>query len=323
MTYSGTDSVIPWGMTELIRDISVLGLEELKALLLEVLEDNARLKAENAALREEIARLKGLKGRPELKPSGMEKATEPSGATGGKRKERRGAKRGAIDETRILKPDSLPDGARFKGYEDFIVQDSVIMPWTVRYRRERWLLPSGDTVVAALPKGVSSHFGLELKRPVGERGAVEIDALAGVNLGLPVKRTVIGVFAESTWATRVSVGMPASISRAGAGACTTAPSQARQAYFGLRVTMTLNWAGVTSSLSERSSPMTCMAPPQHGQAVLSGSMTISSRGRWDGSLPRLTERGFLGDAFSVAFEISSVEPVSAIACSVSSIARLS
>ena len=121
-------------MAESIRDISVLGLEELKALLLEVLEDNARLKAENAALREEIARLKGLKGRPKLKPSGMEKATEPSGATGGKRKERRGAKRGAIDETRILKPDSLPDGARFKGYEDFIVQDIVIMPWTVRYK---------------------------------------------------------------------------------------------------------------------------------------------------------------------------------------------
>jgi hypothetical protein len=151
-------------MAESTRDISGLGLAELKALLVQALEANARLKAENAELREEIARLKGLKGRPKLKPSGMEKATEPSGATGGKRKRRRGAKRGAINETRILKPDSLPDGARFKGYEDFIVQDIVIMPWTVRYRRERWLLPSGETVVAALPKGVGGHFGPELKR---------------------------------------------------------------------------------------------------------------------------------------------------------------
>ena len=61
-------------MAESIREISRLCLEELKALLLQVLEDDARLKAENAALREEIARLKGLKGRPNVKPSGMEHA---------------------------------------------------------------------------------------------------------------------------------------------------------------------------------------------------------------------------------------------------------
>src|SRR6516165_2217586 len=107
-------------MTESTREISGLGLEELKALLAQALEEGARLKAENAKLREEIARLKGLKGRPKLKPSGMEKAAGAARSAG--RKGRRGAKRtaGAIDETRILKPDSLPDGARFKGYEDFI-----------------------------------------------------------------------------------------------------------------------------------------------------------------------------------------------------------
>ena len=59
----------------------------------------------------------------------------------------------------IGKPDSLPEGARFRGYEDFIVQDIVIKPLTVFYWRERWLLPSGETVVAALPKGVTSHLG--------------------------------------------------------------------------------------------------------------------------------------------------------------------
>ena len=83
--------LIPLGYGQSIRDISGLGLEELKALLVQVLEDNARLKAENTALREEIARLKGLKGRPKLKPSGMEKATDAAGKAG--RKGRRGAKR--------------------------------------------------------------------------------------------------------------------------------------------------------------------------------------------------------------------------------------
>ena len=102
-------------MTESTREISELGLEELKALLVQALEEVARLKAENAKLREEIAQLKGLKGRPKLKPSGMEKAADAARSAG--RKGRRGAKRRvlAIDETRILKPDSLPQGARFKG----------------------------------------------------------------------------------------------------------------------------------------------------------------------------------------------------------------
>src|SRR3974390_2584890 len=111
-------------------DISGLGLEELKALLVQALERVARLEKENAELREEIARLKGLKGRPKLKPSGMEKATEGPAARSARRKGRRGAKRTklVLDETRIVKPDSLAEGARFKGYEDFIVQDIGIAP---------------------------------------------------------------------------------------------------------------------------------------------------------------------------------------------------
>jgi hypothetical protein len=51
-----------------------LGLEELRSWLVRVLEDNARLMAENAALRVEITRLKGVNGRPKIKPSGMESA---------------------------------------------------------------------------------------------------------------------------------------------------------------------------------------------------------------------------------------------------------
>ena len=177
-------------MTESTREISGLGLEELKALLVQALEEVARLKAENAKLREEIARLKGLKGRPKLKPSGMEKAADAARSAG--RKGRRGAKRTAraIDETRILKPDSLPEGARFKGYEDFIVQDMIIKPWTLRYRRERWLLPSGRTVVTALPKDVSSHFGPNLKRFIlsqYHQGQVTIPRLAAQLTGLGIE----------------------------------------------------------------------------------------------------------------------------------------
>ena len=67
-----------------------------------LLEDVVALKAENAALREEIARLKGLVP-PKLKPSGMEKATEPARAE--RKAGRRGGKidRLVIDEERVLK----------------------------------------------------------------------------------------------------------------------------------------------------------------------------------------------------------------------------
>jgi IS66 Orf2 like protein len=53
----------------------------------------------------------------------------------------------------------------------------------------------------------------------------------------------------------------------------------RQAYFGRRVTITRYLAGILSSRSERFSPMICRSPPQQGQLLACGSMTISSRGR--------------------------------------------
>ena len=53
-------------------DIDGLPPPELKQLLLRLLEKNTQLERENAELREEIARLKGLKGRPQIKPSGTD-----------------------------------------------------------------------------------------------------------------------------------------------------------------------------------------------------------------------------------------------------------
>jgi len=152
-------------MAESSLDIDRLGLAELKSLLLQAFEKIARQDAEIKALREENARLKGLKGRPQLKPSGMEQSTQVR-AKGKRKPGRRGGKccKLTIHETKVIKPENIEPGARFKGYEDFVVQDIVVEPRTVLYRRERWLLPSGETVVAPLPAGTVGHFGAELKR---------------------------------------------------------------------------------------------------------------------------------------------------------------
>src|SRR3990170_2579707 len=56
----------------------------------------AALKLENQALRDEVARLKGLPPRPPSRPSGMEQATGDAGPGKGRNKQsrrRRGAKR--------------------------------------------------------------------------------------------------------------------------------------------------------------------------------------------------------------------------------------
>jgi hypothetical protein len=79
------------------------------------------LRVENQALRDEVARLKGLPPRPPSRPSGMEQVTQPGVADADEKcpKRPRGAKRDAqaVTAERVLKA-AVPTGSRFKGYED-------------------------------------------------------------------------------------------------------------------------------------------------------------------------------------------------------------
>lgn len=150
-------------------DTDSLSRDELKALVEQLLGHVSALSQTVIEQREEIARLKGLKGRPDIKPpsrpSGMEKANRETSPAGQPR--RGGGPKTAnrtIDEDRIIEISDLPPGSVFKGYQDYVVQELVFRKHVVRYRRERWLTPDGRELAAEMPAGVRGHFGPELRR---------------------------------------------------------------------------------------------------------------------------------------------------------------
>jgi hypothetical protein len=145
-------------------DLDELTPAQLKELVALLLTKVSELERKNAEQREEIARLKGLKGRPDIKPSGMEKATEPATSTMQGKRARRGKVRPCVVvEERIIKA-TVPAGSCFKGYEPYQVQDLVLSVQAVRYLRERWVTPDGRTIIAPLPEGTRGHFGPNLRR---------------------------------------------------------------------------------------------------------------------------------------------------------------
>ena len=200
--------------------LEVFSLAELREVVGRLVGEVRRLHSDNTALqakvdaqqvtitalRDEVARLKGLPPRPPLRPSGMEQATQPGAADKGatRPKRPRGVKRDAqaITAERVLKA-SVPAGSRFKGYEDILVRDLRVSAEVIRYRRERWLLPSGETVLAPLPAGIVGGFGPELRRFVlalHAQGQVTTERLVALLNGIGVeisKRQVVRLLTGS------------------------------------------------------------------------------------------------------------------------------
>src|SRR3954447_13129990 len=157
--------------------LSELSRGDLEALTERLLAENAALKQVVADLRAGIVRLKGVTGGPAIRPSGMEQKTEPK-QTGPASVAPNSARPGNgslvqlfIDEERVSRVD-VPAGSRFKSYEDFIVQDLVLRPHVGRIRRERWLTPDGQTILAPMPAGRRCRLGADAgwaPMPAGRR----------------------------------------------------------------------------------------------------------------------------------------------------------
>ena len=143
----------------------------LLGLLEECIELLQKQGEEIQQLKDEVRVLKGEKKRPKFKPSKLEKETDKAG----KKKMQRSGKRPGSDkrpknaklvihEEKIIEPDhDIPEGSRFKGYRNFVVQDLTIQPHNTRYRLARWITPGGETLAGQLPNELNGqHFGPQL-----------------------------------------------------------------------------------------------------------------------------------------------------------------
>jgi hypothetical protein len=114
-------------------------------------------------LKSEVRRLKKLKQKPKIRPSKMNKDDnnpDKGGSNGGKRagSEKR-SKRGAIviHQMNIIKVENVPEGSKFKGYQEYLVQGLEIKAENQLFKLERWQLPDGSYKVAQLPEGIKGH----------------------------------------------------------------------------------------------------------------------------------------------------------------------
>ena len=137
--------------------------------MLKMLGEVAELRRTVDAQRDEIARLKNGPRRPNIKPSGMEKATEPKAPPkAGDEPRKSKTSKLTIHEERTVKLRAPPQGSRFKGYTSYVVQDLMITPHVVKFRCERWQTANGETTTAPLPAGISGQ-----RRCSGRVGGIE------------------------------------------------------------------------------------------------------------------------------------------------------
>jgi hypothetical protein len=163
--------IVSFDPTE-IKDIE--GAQQAISQLLNLVEE---LKRENEALREEVQkqrdeinRLKGEQGKPDIKANKKAKlgdiSSEKERRKPVKRKKESKLDKIKIDREQVLKieQEKLPEDAEYKGYKTVVVQDIEIKTDNVCFLKEKYYSKSEEqTYLAELPAGYEGEFGPGLK----------------------------------------------------------------------------------------------------------------------------------------------------------------
>jgi len=146
-------------------------IQRLLNLIEQLSADLREAQAENQRLRDELNRLKGEQGKPNIKGNTPTAPPTQHSSEAERRESRPRQKRSKqatlhIDREQVLTvaPESLPADAEFKGYETVVVQDVVVRTDNVRFQKEKYYAASTQqTYLAALPPGYHGQFGPGLR----------------------------------------------------------------------------------------------------------------------------------------------------------------
>ena len=155
-----------------IQDENVRQLVTRLLNLIESLAADLRdAQAEIQRLRDELNRLKGEQGRPQVKANTSPRAPVDHSSEQERRQPRprvlrrkQATLRIDREQELVVEPTQLPADAEFKGHEDVIVQDLIFRSESICFHKQKYYAAStGQTYLAALPRGYAGQFGPGLK----------------------------------------------------------------------------------------------------------------------------------------------------------------
>ena len=181
MNWRSGSQPVESSVDQIVRNVDLGSIQDERArecirLLLNLIEslsaDLRKAQTEVQYLREQLKRRKGGSGKPDStadtsKPAS--RSSEKERADGSEKSphtKRSKLDRVRVDRTEVLRLDraGLPADAKFKGYEEVVVQELRISTDNVRFRKEKYYAGStGKTYLAPLPAGYGGEFGPHVK----------------------------------------------------------------------------------------------------------------------------------------------------------------
>lgn len=147
------------------------GARQAIKLLLNLVEElkgeNERQRIQLQQLRDEINRLKGEQGKPDIKPEKKRRAAADHSSEAERHQGRPHRKSSKVDKIEVnrevklqVERSQLPEDVQFKGYEAVVIQDIQLQTDNVRFLKEKFYSPNQHkSYLAQLPAGYEGEFG--------------------------------------------------------------------------------------------------------------------------------------------------------------------